>query len=358
MGPCFKGRLHLGLTVCMTVIFLFGPSFSLRADDCKRIQNILVLFDASGFMKEKNHYEQLITQMAFFTDAMPVTADGFFNVGLRHYGLKVGLGCNNTESILAIQPWDPERFMNAFPKTVSYGVSSLSAGLREAVDEVNQAEGKGIIVLIGGGVESCKADPIKIADRIAFNNPDLEIHTFQVGNSQDGRFFLEGIARLCHGTYHNTAEMSGAAAWHVWMRKHLVVPCGSGITPPGAPSASAGRQIGPVSFDYKNFSVRSKDPAVDAANLANLDAVGKYLQAKASSRVVLHGFTDGVGSQEYNLKLSRRRAEAVSRYLTATYGIPQQRIGIIAHGIAPDVTPGRVPTQRGARRTVEFELVD
>jgi len=342
----------------MTAILLFGLSFSLRAEDCKRIQNILVLFDASGFMKEKNHYEQLLTQMSFFTDGIPLTADGFFNVGLRHYGLKVGLGCNNTESILAIQPWDPERFMNAFPKSVSYGVSSLSAGLREAVDEVTQAEGKSIIVLIGGGVESCKTDPIKIADRIGFNNPDLEIHTFQVGNSQEGRFFLEGIAHKCHGTYNNTAEMPSAANWHVWMRRHLVTHCGPEIAPPGTPPAPTGRQIGPVSFDTKSFSVRSKDPAVDAANLANLDAVGKYLQAKASSRVILHGFTDGVGSQEYNLKLSRRRAEAVSRYLTATYGIPPQRIGIIAHGIGQGVTPGRMPTQTGGRRTVEFELID
>ncbi len=62
------------------------------ADDCKRIPNILVLFDASGYMRNKGLYETLIQQMNFFSQAFPLTADGFFNVGLRHYGLKVGIG--------------------------------------------------------------------------------------------------------------------------------------------------------------------------------------------------------------------------------------------------------------------------
>ena len=170
-------------------------SITARADDCKRVSNILVLFDASGFMKEKSRWEFFLQQMAFFQQAMPVTADGFFNVGIRHYGLKVGLGCENTESILAIQPWDPEKFLNAFPRTVSYGVSSLSAGLRASGDEVASAEGKTIIVLIGGGLESCNMEPVKVTDQICRNNPDLEIHTFQIGNAPEGSFLFKGDRR-------------------------------------------------------------------------------------------------------------------------------------------------------------------
>jgi len=355
MGPRYKGRFLSALIVGMAMTVLVVQASPVRADDCKAVQNILVLFDASGYMKEKNHYEQLLTQMGYFIDAMPLTADGFFNVGLRHYGLKVGLGCNNSESILPIEPWDPERFSNAFPKHVSYGVSSLSTGLREAADEAAAAQGKTVILLIGGGLESCKTNPINVADRISLNNPDVEVHTFQVGNMEEGRYVLEHIAAKCRGTYHNTAAITSSAEWHVWMRRHLVVPCGPAADAPGAAPAT---KVGPVTFDYKSFTVRSRDASVDAANMASLEAVGRRLQANPSSRVVLHGFTDGKGSQQYNLRLSRQRAEAVSRYLQTTYGIPSARIGIVAHGIAQDAGSPPGQPQLGGRRTVEFELLD
>jgi outer membrane protein OmpA-like peptidoglycan-associated protein len=44
---------------------------------------------------------------------------------------------------------------------------------------------------------------------------------------------------------------------------------------------------------------------------AELDKVGGYLRDNPCSYVVLAGFTDSVGGEEYNLALSRRRAESV-----------------------------------------------
>ena len=239
-----------GLTLALMTAFC---SITARADDCKRVSNILVLFDASGFMKEKSRWEFFLQQMAFFQQAMPVTADGFFNVGIRHYGLKVGLGCENTESILAIQPWDPERFLNAFPRSVSYGVSSLSAGLRASGDEVASAEGKTIIVLIGGGLESCNMEPIKVTDQICRNNPDLEIHTFQIGNAPEGSFYLRAIAERSRGSYNRVEDSRSSASWYAWMKRNLVTPCG--------PSGAPGLGTGPPSHWTGNLSIRKVFPS-------------------------------------------------------------------------------------------------
>ncbi len=46
-----------------------------------------------------------------------------------------------------------------------------------------------------------------------------------------------------------------------------------------------------------------------------LDQVAGYLTSNPKSYVVLAGFTDSVGSEEYNLGLARRRAESVGAYL-------------------------------------------
>ncbi len=340
--------LLFALILALTTAFC---STVARADDCKRVSNILVLFDASGFMKEKSRWEFFLQQMAFFQQAMPVTADGFFNVGIRHYGLKVGLGCENTESILAIQPWDPERFLNAFPRTVSYGVSSLSAGLRASGDEVASAEGKSVIVLIGGGLESCNMEPVKVTDQMCRNNPDLEIHTFQIGNAPEGSFYLKAIAERSRGTYNRVEDSRSSASWHAWMKKNLVVPC----APPGQRGSDQARpSIGPVLFDSKGLSVRSNDAAVDLTNLQNLNAVAEILRGNPSARVVLHGFSDPKGNPDFNLKLSRQRAEAVAQFLIKTYSIPPGRINIVPHGSSQAILPGSA-SQPGTRR-VEFEI--
>ncbi|MFZ5866580.1 MAG: OmpA family protein [Thermodesulfobacteriota bacterium] len=342
----FTGCLVLAAVVCWA-------GFSV-ADDCRRVQNIVVLFDASGFMKSGDRYRHFLESMGSFENAMPLTADGFFNVGLRHYGLKVGLGCNNTEAILAVGPWDPERFVNSFPKTISYGMSSLSAGLIAAAQDASAAEGKTILLVIGGGLESCKADPVKTAEQIAANMPDLEIHTFQVGSEQEGTYFLQSIAEKGRGTYNRLRDFSSPAGWHQWMKRYLVVPCG-----PAQPAVSqAPARINAVLFDYKTFSVRSKNPQIDGQNLAALQAVAAFLQQNPTGKVILHGFSDGKGSQTYNLELSRRRAEAVARYLADTYKVPMQRISVVAHGIAQDAlrsAPGAAQPEYARR--VEFELV-
>ncbi len=346
-------RSQIFIFLCCLVIVITS-AVSAKADDCKRIQNILVLFDASGQMKDKDNYSALLQQMAYFSQAIPITADGFFNVGLRHWGLKVGLGCENTESILAVQPWDPERFMNAFPKTVSYGVSSFAAGLKAAADDVAGLTGKTIILVVGAGTESCKADPIQIAERMCQNNPDLEIHAVQIGGSPDGRFYLKGIAEKCRGVYTSADQITSSAPWYAWMKRHLVTPCAK----PSGPAAGAHESIGVVTFDSNNYSLRSKEPSADAANMAALQAVANAMRANPAARVILHGFSDGKGKADHNLKLSKKRAEAVAHHLISAYKVPSTQISIIAHGSGQTMlqAPSGIRQDRFGRR-VEFEIV-
>lgn len=320
-------------------------------DDCRRVPNILILFDASGYMKEKNRYDSFLTQMGYFVEALPLTADGFFNVGLRHYGLKVGLGCHNTESILAIQPWDPERFSNSFPKTVSYGVSSLSEGLKAAAEDAAAANGKTVILLVGGGVESCNMDPIKTTDQIVMNNPDVEIHAFQIGNSHDGGFFLRGVAERGRGTFMELDRFNSSAGWYTWMKKNLVTACPQAV---GRPAAVPAKAIGPIIFEPNSSAVRSRDPGVDTNNLANLEAVGSALRSSPSTKAVLHGYPDGQGNPKQTAKLAGKRAEAVVQYLIKSYRIAPSQLSIMAHTSPKPQVPGG-PPQPGVRM-VEFEI--
>ena len=346
----FLDRLIIFFVIVLSTV----PSLQAFGDDCRKTPNILVLFDASGFMKEKDHYEILLKQMDYFSKAIPLTADGFFNIGLRHYGLKVGMGCDSTESILSIQPWDPERFINSFPRSVSYGMSAIAAGLRAAGDEIAAVNGKSIIVLIGGGLESCKSDPVRIAEQICQNNPDVEIHTFQIGNSQDGVYILKGIAQKGRGEYHNVTEFNSPAGWHAWMLKYWVKPCGG---PSGAPPGTAvPTSFNPILFDFNSFSVISKDTTTNAANRASLDALALALRQNPTSKVTLKGYSDGRGKPEQNLAIARKRTESVAQFLATVYGIPRARVRVQAIGTGLQTPVNQYQQDDRMSRRVEIEL--
>jgi outer membrane protein OmpA-like peptidoglycan-associated protein len=90
--------------------------------------------------------------------------------------------------------------------------------------------------------------------------------------------------------------------------------------------------------------------------IAALDELGKALSssALASYKFRIEGHTDTVGSKEYNLSLSDRRAAAVSAYLEQKFGVNQSRLETVgvgeAHLLVP--TPDQTPEPRNRRVTV------
>lgn len=62
-------------------------------------------------------------------------------------------------------------------------------------------------------------------------------------------------------------------------------------------------------------------------------------------RVVLEGHTDAIGTEVYNLDLSRRRAEGVAQELVAR-GVRRDRLGVEGYGKQRPVAPNTMPDGR------------
>jgi peptidoglycan-associated lipoprotein len=97
----------------------------------------------------------------------------------------------------------------------------------------------------------------------------------------------------------------------------------------------------PVNFDFDQAVVRDRDRA----------ALGRFAQVAQryyqGSLITVEGFADPAGTIQYNLELSRRRAEAVKSYLVAQ-GIPGQLLKTIGYGKTRFVVPGAARYQAGA----------
>jgi general secretion pathway protein A len=89
--------------------------------------------------------------------------------------------------------------------------------------------------------------------------------------------------------------------------------------------------------------------------LVRLDELAGYMLRKTDFDVTLRGYTDAVGSSEYNRSLSTFRANVVKSYLTGK-GINPSRMRVIGMGNAAPRMANNTPQGRAANRRVEIEL--
>jgi len=105
-----------------------------------------------------------------------------------------------------------------------------------------------------------------------------------------------------------------------------------------------------VHFDFDKYNIRPGDAAI-------LDEAAATLQANPNVTVNVNGHTDAIGTEEYNLGLSNRRADAVVNYLTEK-GIPASRLIPHGYGKSQPVATNDTPEGRAQNRRVELVPVE
>jgi outer membrane protein OmpA-like peptidoglycan-associated protein len=88
-----------------------------------------------------------------------------------------------------------------------------------------------------------------------------------------------------------------------------------------------------------------------------LDQAAKVMADHPKTRWRVEGHTDAIGSEQYNMELSRRRAESVVNYL-ASKGIDRNRLDIIPLGKSQPVATNDTQEGRAMNRRVEIELIE
>jgi OmpA-OmpF porin, OOP family len=113
--------------------------------------------------------------------------------------------------------------------------------------------------------------------------------------------------------------------------------------------------------DYKASSPVTVLFKVNSAVLSDdskqqLDQMSQSVTGAKRYFIAIQGFTDKTGSAEYNLELSRRRAEAVQTYLIGQHNVPVYRIQIVGLGKDKPVNEQKTREERSQNRRVEVTL--
>ena len=103
-----------------------------------------------------------------------------------------------------------------------------------------------------------------------------------------------------------------------------------------------------------NFAFDSAKILPDA--IPNLQSLGKALQSPQLSpyRIRIEGHTDSIGHEDYNQKLSQRRANSVKRYLTQHFKIEPSHLITVGRGEIEPISDNNSPRGRQKNRRAEF----
>jgi len=102
-----------------------------------------------------------------------------------------------------------------------------------------------------------------------------------------------------------------------------------------------------IYFDFDRADIKpTSEPAIKE--------IAKLLQDNKGLKLYVVGHTDNVGNIEYNMKLSKARADAVAKELTTKYKVSAQRLKAYGVGSLAPVASNKTDDGRAKNRRVEL----
>ena len=91
--------------------------------------------------------------------------------------------------------------------------------------------------------------------------------------------------------------------------------------------------------------------------MKELDQAGQFLIGNKGFFLVVTGYSDNTGSDNHNIKLSQKRADAIMNILIQKFGLTKERIKTKGMGKADPLNGNLSEKERAMNRRVEMQLV-
>jgi peptidoglycan-associated lipoprotein len=110
------------------------------------------------------------------------------------------------------------------------------------------------------------------------------------------------------------------------------------------------KPLGMINFDYNEYAIREDARDTLASNAA-------WLKRWPSAKILIEGHCDERGTEDYNLALGEKRAQAAYGYLVGQ-GIPSSRMKIISYGKSQPLDMGKDESAMARNRRDQFLIIE
>jgi outer membrane protein OmpA-like peptidoglycan-associated protein len=105
--------------------------------------------------------------------------------------------------------------------------------------------------------------------------------------------------------------------------------------------------------DDQLFNYDSAD--LQPSSISQLQKLGTLIKRNPKATFTVEGYTDSLGSPDYNLELSQRRADSVKQYLVEVMGINPAQINTHGYGASKFLVPPRPVASNTPEEQMEIE---
>ena len=321
-------------------------------DYMKKFDNFLIIEDASSSMGErlgKLHTSKLEVSKDLLTCLNNTLPDNFdVTGGMRIFGVQNGL-------INGMSKYDKGALggaVNSLGKTG--GTTPIANAIANGSADLSDLSGNAAVILFSDGNNTAGGNPVSAAAEMnAFYGDNVCIYTVHIGDEPKGKVTLEQIADAGKCGFATDSNAIGNAqgmdkfVTDVFLTKAPKKP--APVMKKPAPVMK--KPVEKVTmtlyfeFDFDKAAVRPNDHE-DAKKIA--DSMNKYPEAN----VMLEGHTDDKGTEEYNMSLSRRRADSVKMYLVEKFNVDASRISTVGYGKSKPIASNDTDAGRQRNRRV------
>ncbi len=317
-----------------------------------KIDNFIILLDQSGSMFIKDQGKtQAKAEMAKNVMAA-------LNERIPELGYKGSLDVFSPDKTL-IGPTEYNREM--FKKTIeglpqTGRVFGNQTPLGDAIlgldGALSKTAGKTAVLIVSDGEKNIGEDALQAARTIHEKYPDVCFHALSFSGDEKGKATLKGISQLGDCVYIEASELSADPAAVDRLAKNIfyntevhevmqeVVPVEASAVIPEA------IELGSITFAFDKHELSPEAKM-------NLDENLQKLSSQPNLPIVIKGYTDSTGPEEYNQKLSEQRAQAVYDYFSSK-GVSPERMKTLGYGESQPVADNSTAQGRGLNRRAEI----
>ena len=285
----------------------------------------------------KLEYQQHLARL--FNDTIPPMK---LTAGLRDFAGRRWLTRNfDTKLWYGMSPWVREDLGKAIWAVNVQGVESpLDLALDAATMDLKPLAGKSAVIIFTDGLDMPKAVASAQAMKAALKD-NVCIYAVLIGPDRmtmddpkgEGRALLDKVVKAGEcGIVVNGKDVETPAGMAAFVERVFLGPPpppppaaeAPVVVPPVVTPGAAPDQLEAIYFEFDKYVVK---PEFRDALKRNAE----WLQKNPGAKVVVEGNCDERGTNEYNMALGQRRADAAAKYLT-DLGIAKDRVGTVSFG--------------------------
>ena len=275
-----------------------------------------------------------------FNDSIPNLK---LTAGLREFAGRMAFRRDiDTYLMYGMSPWVKQDLNKAIFSLKTYGVESpLDKALDAATADLKPLAGKSAVIIFTDGLDMPKAVASAQAMKAAMGD-NICIYAVLIGPDRmtlddpqgEGKALLEKVVKAGEcGALVNAKDIENPAGMGAFVERVFLGPPppppppaaeAPVVVPPVVAPGAAPDQLEAIYFDFDKYVILPEGREALKRN-------AEWLQKNAGAKVVVEGNCDERGTNEYNMALGQRRADAAAKYLM-DLGIGKDRVSTVSYG--------------------------